>query len=214
MTEEIIDRLAQFDAATIHEAQGKTGALPERIRPIDPHMTVVGRAFTVDTRPGDNLAMHLAVEDADPGQVLVINAHNSRRAGAWGDILTAFAQKNGLVGLVIDGAVRDTEQIMKMGFPVFASGVSIRGTSKAYPGDRGQQVTLDGQVVSTGDYILGDRDGVVVVAARDIEAVLQSAQRRVEAEQEYRVAIESGVSTVDLLDLRRDAVVKQGKGHE
>lgn len=206
MTANPADEMAEIDAATIHEAQGKTGALPERIKPIDPSMKVSGPAFTVNARPGDNLAMHLAVEEAPAGSVLVVNAHNFLQAGAWGDILTAFAQKQGVLGLVIDGAVRDTQQLVDMGFPVFASGVSIRGTLKRDPGIRGESVTLDGTTIDTGDFIVGDRDGVVSVPADRLKEVLSRARDRAVTEVGYRSAIDEGASTVDLLGLASDKI--------
>jgi len=128
------ESLLELGSATLHEAQGQTGALASAIKPLDPLRRLAGPALTVDAKPGDNLVIHYALTFAQPGDVLVVDAKGYTEAGPWGDILTLAAQKSGISGLVIDGAVRDGDTILKMGFPVFSRGLSIRAAQKNQPG--------------------------------------------------------------------------------
>ncbi|WP_104177320.1 RraA family protein [Cryobacterium sp. Y50] len=198
---DLLHRLLRSGTATIYEAQGQRGALDSELRPLDPSMKVVGPALTVDTQPGDNLTIHAALPRAVPGEVLVINAHGAVSCGPWGDILTAAAMQAGIAGLVIDGAVRDTAAIIATGFPVFARGVSIRGTTKSRWGTVGQPINLAGTTISNGDIVVGDRDGLVVVDAAALEKVAQATFDRDAIEQDYRAKILTGISTAELLGL-------------
>lgn len=194
-------RLLALGAATVYEAQGQRGAITEQIAPIDPGFRLVGRALTVDAGPADNLMLHAALEQARPGDVLVADARGFLQAGAWGDVLTVAAQKVGVAGLVIDGAVRDAAQIIELGFPVFARGLCIRGTSKTYRGSVGAPVSIAGTPVRTGDVIVGDRDGLVVIAQDEVAASLAAAEAREAKEDEFRRQIEQGAFTTELLGL-------------
>lgn len=153
-------RLAELGAATLHEANGQTGALDSGLCPLDPTTALAGRAVTVDLPPADNWYVHLALLEAGPGDVLVIDAKGYREAGPWGDVLTCAAQHRGIAGLVIDGAVRDSRDIVATGFPVFARGLSIKGTTKAVPGRINVPVRVGGVIVEPGDVVL-DRKSVV-----------------------------------------------------
>lgn len=128
------EELRSLGAATVYEAQGAKGALDSGIKPIDPASRLIGPALTVDTRPADNLMLHYALSKARPGDVLVVDAKGFLEAGPWGDVLTIAAMKVGVAGLVINGAVRDADAIVEMGFPVFCRGLSIKGTGKVQPG--------------------------------------------------------------------------------
>jgi 4-hydroxy-4-methyl-2-oxoglutarate aldolase len=200
-TSEQLHRLRQLGAATIYEAQGQRGAIASSIKPIDPSMTLAGPALTVDCGPADNLMLHAALEHAQSGDILVADAKGFMDAGPWGDILTAAAQQVGIAGLVINGAVRDADQIVGMGFPVFARGLSIRGTSKLYKGSIGKPITLAGTCVDNGDIIVGDRDGLVVIAAAELSDSIALAEARESKEAGFRDKISEGVSTVELLGL-------------
>ena len=200
-TAEQLARLRQLGAATIYEAQGQRGSVSASIKPIDAAMTMCGTALTVDCGPGDNLMLHAAIGYAEPGDVLVADAKGFRDAGAWGDVLTAAAQKAGIVGLVINGCVRDASEIVTMGFPVFCLGLSIRATTKRYKGSVGAPVTIADTVVRTGDVVVGDRDGVVIIERDEITRSLGLAEAREEKEQGFRKLIAEGVSTVELLGL-------------
>jgi 4-hydroxy-4-methyl-2-oxoglutarate aldolase len=201
MGEDIIAALRDLGAATVHEAQGGRGALCSAIKPIDPRSRLAGRALTVDAAPADNLILHFALLKACPGDVLVVDAKGFVEAGPWGDILTQAAMAKGVAGLVIDGAVRDAATIEEMGFPVFCRGLSIKGTGKNQPGRVRMPIVLGGTPISTGDIVIGDRDGVVVVGAEEAETVLQSARRRASKEEGFRASLREGRSTVELLGL-------------
>lgn len=199
--EELAIRLSQLGSATIYEAQGAIGALDAGMKPLSPCMKVAGPAFTVDVRPADNLMLHYALLHVQPGDVLVVDAKAFLEAGPWGDILTEQALHKGVAGLVINGSVRDVLAIQEMGFPVFCRGVSIKGTAKKQAGEINVPVTIGDVTIQPGDYIFGDVDGLVVVAAANLSAVLNRAQAREQAEANFRVKIREGISTVELLDL-------------
>ena len=193
--------LRQLGAATIYEAQGAKGALDSGIKPIAPGMRLAGPALTVDTRPADNLMLHYAMLKARPGDVLVVDAKGFLEAGVWGDVFTEQAQRIGLAGLVIHGAVRDAAAMTEAGFPVFSRGLSIKGTGKHQPGRLNVTVTIGDVAIDPGDIIVGDQDGVVVVKRHEVEAVLQKSRQREEKEAQFRQQIRDGATTVDLLGL-------------
>ena len=193
--------LRQLGAATLHEAQGGKGALDSGIKPIAAHMRLAGPAFTVDTRPADNLMLHYAMLKAQPGDVLVVDAKGFLEAGVWGDVFTEQAQRIGLAGLVIHGAVRDAAAMTEAGFPVFSRGLSIKGTGKHQPGRLNVTVTIGDVAIDPGDVIVGDQDGVVVVKRHEVDAVLRKSRQREEKEAQFRQQIRDGATTVDLLGL-------------
>jgi 4-hydroxy-4-methyl-2-oxoglutarate aldolase len=197
----IRDSLLQFGSATLHEALGQTGALASAIKPLDPMRRLAGPAITVDARPGDNLVIHHALTLARSGEVLVVDAKGYAEAGPWGDILTLAAQTIGIAGLIIDGAVRDGESILKMGFPVFSRGLSIRAAQKNQPGRVNVPIICAGVAISPGDWIMGDRDGVVVIPQGNVSVVIAAAKAREAAEIVLRKGIAAGKSTVELLGL-------------
>lgn len=198
---DVLKSFGRLGAATVHEAQGRTGALDSAIKPLDPRNVLVGRALTVDSRPGDNLAIQYAVTVAKPGDVLVVDAKAYTEGGAWGDLLTLSAQQHGISGLVIDGSVRDIHTIVKMGFPVFSRAISIKGTEKNQPGGVGSDIVCGGVNIGTGDLIVGDADGVVAVLTDRIDEVLGLAIGREQAEQSTRQEILKGRTLIDILDL-------------
>lgn len=193
--------LRRFGAATVHEAQGQTGAVAAAIKPIDPAMRVAGPALTVRCRPGDNLVLHYALTKVRPGQVLVVDAEGFTEAGAWGDVMSTAAMCRGCAGLVIDGAVRDAQAIAEMGFPVFARGLSIKGTNKFQPGQLGVPIVLGGAAVASGDVVVGDRDGVVVVQADTLERVVAACRAREHKEAWMREQLRAGRTTAELIEL-------------
>src|SRR3954447_15918216 len=196
-----IERLRALGAATIYEAQGAKGALDGGIKPLDPHSRLVGPALTVDTRPADNLTLHYALLKARPGDVLVVDAKGFLEAGPWGDVLTVAAMKVGIAGLVIHGAVRDANMIVQAGFPVFCRGLSIKGTGNHQPGRLTLPICIGDVLIRPGDVVVGDRDGVVVVARDELDAVIAGAEAREAKEADQRSAIDRGMSTAELLGL-------------
>lgn len=193
--------LRQLGAATIYEAQGAKGALDHGIKPIDPTVRLAGPALTVDCRPADNLMLHYAVQKARPGDVLVVDAKAFMEAGPWGDVLTLQAMQVGIAGLVINGCVRDANLIIELGFPVFCRGLPIKGTGKFQPGRINVPITIGDTLIHPGDYIVGDRDGVAVIPAGELEQTLSRSLAREEKEAGQRKAIEQGVYTTELLGL-------------
>ncbi len=195
------ESLQRFGAATLHEALGQTGALSPAIKPLDPTRRLAGPALTVDAKPGDNLVIHHALSFAKRGDVLVVDAKGHVEAGPWGDILTLAAQKRGICGLVIDGSVRDGDAILSMGFPVFSRGLAIRAAQKNQPGRVNVPIICGGVLIGPGDWIMGDRDGVVAIPAARVSTVIAAAKEREAAEIALRKGIEAGRSTVELLGL-------------
>ena len=198
-----IDRLAELGAATVYEANGQRGAVSPALKPLDPATRMAGRAVTVHLEPADNWFIHVALLEAGPGDVLVVDAQGYLDAGPWGDVLTLAAQERGLAGLVIDGAVRDSQDIVAAGFPVFARGLCIRKTTKVQRGRVNVPVTVGGVVVNPGDVVVGDADGLVIVPADEVETALVLSEERERKEDLMRARIRAGESTLEVLGLPR-----------
>lgn len=194
--------LAGFSSSTVHEAIGQQGAMASVLKPIAPGMKVCGPALTVDSPVGDNLTIHAAIAGAKPGDLLVVDFKGFTEAGPFGEIMAHASQQKAIVGLVIDGCVRDSVEIRAMNFPVFARGLSIRGTSKVKRGTIGQPIACGGIAVAPGDIVLGDDDGLVVVPRAMAAATAASAAERVRKEDEMIKQIRAGATTVDLLGLQ------------
>lgn len=171
------------------------------IKPIHPSMRVAGPAMTVDIRPADNLMLHYALLKVQPGEVLVVDAKAFVEAGPWGDVLTEQAISKGVAGLVINGAVRDATSITEMGFPVFCRALSIKGTGKNQPGEINIPVHIGGVRIRSGDIVVGDQDGIVIVPREDVTQVVSNGLAREEKEATYRARIKAGANTVELLGL-------------
>lgn len=201
-SKEDIDALSVFPTATLHEVLGQTGAMPFHIKPIYPGMRLQGAALTVACPPGDNLSIHAAVEHAHPGDVLVVDFKGYVEAGPFGDILATACQAKGIVGIVIDGCVRDGAVLRDMKFPAFARGLNMKGTNKKLLGSLGSVIVCAGVVVSPGDAVVGDDDGVVVIARDRLKSVIAAAAEREQAEEAMRQQLLAGTTTVDLLKLR------------
>lgn len=200
--QDIVAGLSTCDVATLHEAAGRVGNLSPTIRPIQIGAHIAGRAVTAAVQPGDNLAVHRAVVECRPGDVLVVAA-NGHLAGYWGEILAVAAQCRGVVGLVIDGGCRDVAALRKRGFPVWSAGVSVHGTTKRAPGTVNGPVAVGGVLVTPGDYVVADDDGVVCVAAALAHDVLAAALARVEREERVMAGLVEGGTTFELMGIER-----------
>jgi len=198
---ELAPRLLELGTATLYEASGIDCDLDCRLRPAWSGARLAGAALPVRTGPADNLALHLALEQAAPGEVLVVDACGLA-CGYWGEVLTAAAEQRGVVGLVIDGGVRDVEQLAARGFPTFSRAVSVRRTIKHDPGSVGAAIVVAGRQVERGDAVVADADGVVVIPRALVTQVVDAALVRVAKEEGYLREIRAGASTVDLLALR------------
>ena len=201
LSPEQVDVIRRLGAATIYEAQSQRGAMDSGIKPLDPSFFVAGRALTVDAKPADNLILHYAITIAKPGDVLVVDAKGFLEAGPWGDVMTFAAQRAGIAGLVIDGSVRDSSAIVAAGFPVFSRGVCMKGTEKKQPGRVNVGILCGGVEVKPGDIVVGDRDGIMVISAADLEQSIALAIKREEKEVASRKALAQGKTTVELLGL-------------
>ena len=196
---QLLDAYRGQATATVFEVNGKKGAMAFAIKPLYPGMKVCGPALPVFAPPGDNLMLHYAITVARPGDVLVVDAMGFTEMAAWGDIMTTAAQARGIAGLVIDGCVRDAEAIRGMAFPVFARGANMRGPAKGLPGKVAEPIFCGGVPVAPGDLVLGDDDGVVVVARAEAKDVLARARKREADEDEKRRQLKAGKTTVELL---------------
>lgn len=201
----ILARAAKLSSAALHEAAGKTGALPSVLKPCSSQVRVAGRAFPVRSPPGDNLWLHRAIYAAGTGDVLVADVGNSSEFGYWGEVMALAAQTRGIAGLVITGGVRDSVRMLEMGFPVFCACICIQGTGKDPHGDGrlGEPVTIGGVMIRTGDLVFGDADGVVVLPRERVERVVTAAEDRETAEQRIFAELRAGRSTIEIYNLPR-----------
>jgi len=209
----IVKEAAQYQAAIIADVAGRRGALNGRIQAVRPNMKVVGTAFTVEVRPGDNLMIHAAMSLAKPGDVLVIDGKGDLGSALMGTIMMTACKQLGIAGVVLDGAVRDTLEIEEMGFPVFAAGFNPNGPTKNVPGRIGHAVSVGGVTVNAGDFVIGDADGVVVVEREKIAALLPQAAKKVADEAARIEAIKKGDTEAKWLvgALRAAGVLKEGE---
>jgi 4-hydroxy-4-methyl-2-oxoglutarate aldolase len=192
-------RLRALGTATLGESGARTTA--PRLKPVWSRAVVAAPAYTARCNPADNLAIHLAVTLAPPGSVLVVDASHEPERGYWGEVLTTAAEARGLVGLVIDGCVRDVAALEAHGFPVFSVGVALRGAGKVSGGAVGVHVTIADAEVATGDWIVGDRDGVVVIPMASLDEVIAAGEARAATEAQMFVQLRAGATTVELLGL-------------
>jgi 4-hydroxy-4-methyl-2-oxoglutarate aldolase len=191
--------------ATLHEAAGKIGALPSAIKPVAPTMRLAGPALPVHSPGGDNLWLHRALEAARPGDVMVVHVSGAFDYGYWGEIMSTAAKSRGLAGLVIDGCVRDGDLLDEVGVPVFARGLSIRGTGKDFGalGWVGYPILLGDVVVQPGDLIVGDGDGLVALPRASVPKVLAASEAREAAEQGQIGRLLAGETTMEIFGFHR-----------
>ncbi len=197
-----LETLRQLGAATIHEAQGRRGALDSGIKPVDPGMRLAGPAFTVDSEPADNLMLHYALTRIAAGEIMVVDAKGFLESGIWGDVMTAAAMARGVGGLVVDGSVRDAAQMVEAGFPVFSRGISIKGSGKRQVGKVQVPVICGDAVIRPGDVVVGDRDGLVIVDPAEIDDVIRLSKEREEKEAKLRARLAKGETTFDIMGLK------------
>ncbi|WP_073948830.1 4-carboxy-4-hydroxy-2-oxoadipate aldolase/oxaloacetate decarboxylase [Streptomyces kebangsaanensis] len=206
---EDVDALAGHGVATVHEAMGRTGLLPTRLRPIQQGARVAGTAVTVLSRPGDNLMIHAAVEQCGEGDILVVATTSPSTDGMFGELFATVLRRRGVRGLVIDAGVRDTAELREMGFPVWSAAVSAQGTGKATGGSVNVPVAIGGQVIRPGDVILADDDGVVVVPRERARWAVEASEARENKEAASRAAFLQGQLGLDRYGLR-DTLAKLG----
>lgn len=200
-SEDAIQRLSKFSSATVHEAQGRKGALSSKIKPIDRSMSFCGPAVTVVCAPRDNLMLQVAIHYAQKGDVVLVSAGEYAEAGTFGDVLGNAMKAKGLAGMVTDSGVRDTKDLIELGLPVFSGSVCIKGTVKETIGPINHPLVFGDEIVYPGDVLLGDADGVVVVRKDEIEEVIKLSQARVDAEDDLIRLYKEGGTTIELCKL-------------
>ncbi|UXS04208.1 4-carboxy-4-hydroxy-2-oxoadipate aldolase/oxaloacetate decarboxylase [Agrobacterium tumefaciens] len=200
-SKEDLEALSKFSPATIHEAQGRRGALSSRLKPVDYRMKLCGPAFTVKSSPRDNIMLQLAINYAKPGDIIVVSAGEYEEAGSFGDVLANACLAKGIGGLVTDTGVRDTLQLRELGFPVFSLSTCIKGTVKETIGTTNDTIIVGGEIIQPGDVIVGDADGLVVVRRDEVAEVAKLSQAREDAEAGYIAAYKAGKTVVEVSNL-------------
>ena len=191
--DDIARRFAALPVANVSDSMSRMTAGGARLRPYgEPGLRLAGPALTVKTRPGDNLMVHKAIDMAERGDVIVVDAGGDLTNAIIGDIMTSIARRKGVAGFVIDGAIRDADDIRRAGIAVYAAGVTHRGPYKDGPGEVNVPVAIDGMVIEPGDLIIGDGDGVLCVPYDEAEAILAAGEMKHASEKTEFAAIDAG----------------------
>jgi len=187
----VVEQAAQFASSILADVAGRRGALSGRIAALSPAMRVAGSAITVEVRPGDNLMIHVALAIAQPGDVIVVDGKGDLSSALMGEIMCQQAAALGIAGVVIDGAVRDSEAIRELGFPMYAAGLNPNGPTKSVAGRVNHPISIGGVSVNPGDLIVGDADGITVIERHKAAAMLPLAAEKVAAETKRIADIKS-----------------------
>jgi 4-hydroxy-4-methyl-2-oxoglutarate aldolase len=198
---DLVAEVAKYPTATLHEAQGRRGALDSIIKPVAPSMQLCGPAFTVKAAPGDNLMLQIAISYAQPGDVIIVTTGPHSESGGFGDVLCNSCVARKIGGLVMDAGVRDGKQIIEMGFPVFTTGLCIKGTVKETLGTINGPIVIGGEVVRPGDIVRGDMDGIVIVRPEEAPAVCQRSYDREKNEEKKIAELRTGKTFIQVQNL-------------
>jgi len=194
--------MAEYGVSTVHEAYGRVGLMKPYLRPVWSGAAIAGPAVTVLAQPGDNWMIHVAVEQCQPGDILVVGCTTDNTDGMFGDLLATSLMARGVKGLVIDAGVRDAKALREMGFPVWSKAISAKGTVKATLGAVNVPVVCGGINVVPGDAVVADDDGVVVIGRKDAAEVVAKGEKRVADEDGKRKQLGAGVLGLDMYKMR------------
>jgi 4-hydroxy-4-methyl-2-oxoglutarate aldolase len=199
---ELVKRLGALGVASAHEAYGRFGLMKPYLRPVWSGAETSGTAVTVLAQPGDNWMIHVAVEQCQPGDILVVGCTTDNTDGMFGDLLATSLMARGVRGLIIDAGVRDAKALREMGFPVWSKAISAKGTVKATLGAVNVPVVCAGINVMPGDVVVADDDGVVVIGRKDAADVVAKGEKRVADEDGKRQKLAAGVLGLDMYNMR------------
>ncbi len=205
----VAQRLGALGVSTVHEAYGRCGLMKPYMRPIWPGCAAGGPAVTVLAQPGDNWMIHVAVEQCQPGDMLVVGCSTDNYDGMFGELLATSLKARGVVGLVIDAGCRDVKVLREMGFPVWSRAVSARGTVKATLGAVNVPIVCAGLLVTPGDAVVADEDGIVVVPRAAAAEVAEKGEKRRADEDGKRAKLAAGVLGLDMYNMR-EALARAG----
>ena len=213
VSDDVVKQAAEFQAAILSDVSGRRGTMHARVAPVDMGMKLAGPAFTVEVRPGDNLMIHAAIALAKPGDILVIDGKGDQTAALMGTLMLSACKKQGLGGVIVDGAIRDRLELLDLGFPVFSAGFNPAGPTKLVPGRINHPISAGGVTVNPGDLVVADADGVVVIEREKAPAMMPLAVKKVADEAARIEAIARGDTESKWLPaaLRAAGVLKDGE---